>query len=180
MTLIIEEKHRKRALLEAAQQMMTAARTAPKARGIDNIEICCVDGVEIERIADKMVEISERAKAYAGFYRDAGNILQSEVIVLIGTKISSIGLSYCGLCGFKNCDEKNKHPEHPCSFNTGDLGIAVGSAVSRAMDLRVDNRIMYSVGMAVKELGIFGKDVKIILGIPLSCSSKNIFFDRKQ
>ncbi|MFA5783030.1 MAG: ferredoxin domain-containing protein, partial [Bacteroidales bacterium] len=48
-----------------------------------------------------------------------------------------------------------------------------------AMDHRVDNRIMYSVGLAVTEMELLGKDVKIVYGIPLSATSKNPFFDRK-
>ena len=84
----------------------------------------------------------------------------------------------CGLCGFKNCTEKNKKINIPCAFNTTDLGIAVGSAVSVAMDNRIDNRIMYTIGIAVKELNIFNEDVKIIYGIPLSGTSKNPYFDR--
>jgi len=83
------------------------------------------------------------------------------------------------MCGFKNCDEKNQYPNHPCAFNTGDLGIAIGSAVSVAMEHRVDNRIMYTVGQAALEMGILGPEVKIIYGIPLSASGKNPFFDRK-
>ena len=76
--------------------------------------------------------------------------------------------------------EKNKHPDHPCVFNTGDLGIAIGSAASVAMDSRVDSRIMYTVGQALLEMRIFGEEVKIIYGIPLSISGKNPFFDRKK
>jgi uncharacterized ferredoxin-like protein len=83
------------------------------------------------------------------------------------------------MCGFANCEEKNKYPEHPCVFNTGDLGIAIGSAVSVAMDSRVDNRIMYTVGQAILEMKFLGNDVKIAYGIPLSVSPKNPFFDRK-
>jgi len=179
MSILKEDKHRKKALIEVAERMMIAARTAPKGKGIDTLEIALVEGRDIEKIADRMVEISERNNTSPAFGRDAGNILQSEVIVLIGTKIKTLGLAYCGLCGFASCDEKIKHSEIPCVFNTGDLGIAIGSAVSIAMDARVDNRIMYTVGMAVKELGLFGDDVKVIYGIPLSASSKNIFFDRK-
>jgi uncharacterized ferredoxin-like protein len=88
-------------------------------------------------------------------------------------------LDPCGMCGFSNCAEKTEHPDHPCAFNTGDLGIAIGSAVAVAMDNRVDNRIMFSVGMALLEMGTLGNDVKIIYGIPLSISGKNPFFDRK-
>ena len=80
------------------------------------------------------------------------------------------------MCGFSNCAEKNMHPKHPCVFNSGDLGIAIGSAVSVAMDNRVDNRIMYTVGQALPELGVFGNEIRIIYGIPLSISEKNPFF----
>ena len=112
------------------------------------------------------------------FIRDANSILLLDVLVLIGTKINPIGVKQCGLCGFVDCNEKNKHPNNPCSFNTGDLGIAIGSAVSIACDSRVDNRIMLSVGKAVKELNLLGSDVKIIYGIPLSASGNSPFFDR--
>jgi uncharacterized ferredoxin-like protein len=48
------------------------------------------------------------------------------------------------------------------------------------MDNRVDNRIMYTVGQALLEMGILGPDVKVIYGMPLSISGKNPFFDRKE
>jgi uncharacterized ferredoxin-like protein len=99
-------------------------------------------------------------------------------MLLIGTKIQSLGLAYCGLCGYKNCEEKNRYPNSPCAFNTGDLGIAIGSAVSVAADRRIDNRVMYDAGMAARDLNIFPPDIKIIYAIPLSCTSKNPFFDR--
>jgi uncharacterized ferredoxin-like protein len=66
-----------------------------------------------------------------------------------------------------------------CTFNSGDLGIAVGSAVSRAADLRIDNRVMYSAGKAAIELGYLGPEVAIAYGIPLAAKGKNPFFDRK-
>jgi uncharacterized ferredoxin-like protein len=65
-----------------------------------------------------------------------------------------------------------------CSFNAGDLGIALGSAVSRLADWRIDNRIMYTVGMAAKELEILGPQVELIYGIPLSITGKSPYFDR--
>ena len=48
----------------------------------------------------------------------------------------------------KLCAEKEKYPNTPCVFNTGDLNLAIGSAVSLAADLRVDNRVMFSIGKA--------------------------------
>ncbi|MDT8308711.1 MAG: ferredoxin domain-containing protein, partial [Bacteroidales bacterium] len=56
---------------------------------------------------------------------------------------------------------------------------AVGSAISVAMDHRVDNRIMYTAGIAAVEMKMLGEAVKIAYGIPLSATSKNPFFDRK-
>lgn len=178
MPIQTEESVRTENLLAVAKQMMLAARTAPKARGIDHLEIVIVESQDIELISQKMREIGTELDL-PSFLRDADNILQAPVMMLIGTKIKPMGLKKCGHCGFTNCEEKEKNPNAPCSFNTGDLGIAIGSAVALAMDNRVDNRIMYSVGDVVVELGLLGKDVKIAYGIPLSATSKNPFFDRK-
>lgn len=179
MPLIYEDRARKNALYEVAQRMMTAARTAPKGHGTDNLIIAVAERDVIETIAAKMKDMVQTGEAAAFFNRDANNILQSEVMVLLATKIKPLGLKNCGLCGFIDCREKEEHPEHPCAFNTGDLGIAVGSAVSVAMDARADNRIMFSVGKAVKALNLLGDEAKIIYGIPLSATGKNPFFDRR-
>jgi uncharacterized ferredoxin-like protein len=178
MPLSSEESIRTETLIAVAKEMLLAARTAPKARGVDNLEIALVESQDIEMISQKMKEIGQ-IDNNPTFLRDSENILQSTAMLIIGTKIKTQGLKICGHCGFKNCDEKEKHPKVPCTFNTGDLGIAIGSAVSVAMDHRVDNRVMYSVGHAVVELGLLGKDVKIAYGIPLSATAKNPFFDRK-
>ncbi len=174
-----EEEIRKIALYDIAQKMMIAARTAPKGRGIDNIVISCADEKTIASISKKMQEMVKNEGWPHSFARDAENILSAPYMLLLGTRISPVRLKICGMCGFENCDEKDKHPDIPCVFNTGDLGIAIGSAVSIAMDHRVDNRIMYTVGQVVKEMKLMGDDIKIIYGIPLSVSSKNPFFDRK-
>lgn len=178
MPILTEENTRTENLLAVAKQMMLAARTAPKARGIDHLEIAIVESQDIELISQKMREIGSE-RGISSFLRDAENILLAPVMLLIGTKIKSLGLKKCGHCGYKNCEEKDRNPDAPCSFNTGDLGIAIGSAVSIAMDKRVDNRIMYSVGDVVVELGLLGKEVRIAYGIPLSATAKNPFFDRK-
>ncbi|MGI6112952.1 MAG: ferredoxin domain-containing protein [Mahellales bacterium] len=179
MELIHEEAIREETLLDIAKKMMIAARTAPKGRGVDNLVISVVRRATMDKIAEKMREMVRDGVAAQFFLRDADNILSGEVLFLIGTKIQSMGLNPCGLCGFDNCQEKDKNPDHPCAFNTGDLGIAIGSAVSVAMDARVDNRIMFSVGMAAREMKLLGEDVRIIYGIPLSSGGKNPFFDRK-
>ena len=62
-------------------------------------------------------------------------------------------------------------------FQLVDLGIALGSAVKLASDLSVDNRMMYTIGSAAKAQKLLDSDV--IIGIPLSVSGKNPYFDRK-
>lgn len=174
-----EEETRKEVLVGVAKKMMAAARTAPKAKGVDNLVISYVEGETIKIIADKMKEMVEDGLSPDFYIGDANNIMDSEVLLLIATDIKPVGVKQCSLCGFSNCDEKDKNPGIPCSFNTGDLGIAIGSAVSIACDSRVDNRIMMSVGKAAKELNILGDKAKIIHGIPLSCTGKSPYFDRQ-
>ena len=176
MKIIFEKDIKKNQVNDIAQKMLIAARTAPKACGIDNLEIALVQLEGIGEISNKMISLVQSEKAPEFFKRDAQNIRQAQCLVLIGTKISPLGLN-CKLCGFENCQDKD--PNHPCIFNTGDLGIAIGSAVSIACDNRIDNRVMYSVGKAAVEMKLLGKNVKIAYGIPLSASSKNPFFDRK-
>jgi uncharacterized ferredoxin-like protein len=178
MSIIKEKTLTENSLRETASRMAVAARTAPKARGTDTFEIKIVEGDTIKILADKMSRIASE-EDIPFFKRDADNILDCPVVFLIGTTIRSIGLKKCGMCGFTSCEEKNKNPSVPCVFNTGDLGIAVGSAASVCMDDRTDNRIMYTIGQAAMELRFFETDVRIAYGIPLSATSKNPFFDRK-
>ncbi len=179
MALIFEEDIRTETIYSVAKQMSAAARTAPKARGIDNLVIGIADKKEIDKISKTMEEIANRQEASSFFQRDANNILKADYLFLIGTRIKSINVQPCNLCGFSNCEEKNKQPDIPCIFNTNDLGIAIGSAVSVAANHRIDNRVMYSVGKAVVDMKLLGDDVKIAFGIPLSVSPKSPFFDRK-
>jgi len=161
-----------------ADAMAVAAETAPKARGADNMFIGILEGEEIKVASDHMIKMVEERDFPAFFKRDALNILKAQCVFIIGTRITSTGIPACGLCGYKDCKEKDKYPQHPCSFNTGDMGIAIGSAVSVAMDHKVDNRVMFTIGKAVVEMKLLGEEVKIAYGIPLSVSSKNPFFDR--
>lgn len=157
--------------------MMAAARTAPKGCGIDNLEIAMVTGGKTGRLAAKMREVGE-SSGRAFFLRDADNVDGSDAVVLIGAKPRVRKLN-CGLCGFGTCARKeSESPATPCSFDVMDLGIAVGSAVSAAADRRVDNRVMYSAGVAAGELGML-EESTIIIAIPLSCNGKSIYFDRK-
>jgi len=163
-------------LQPVAYALCVAARTAPKGKGKDLLETLVVSGSDRLALAAKMREISER-DGVAFFSRDAGNVEHSQLVVLIGSRKEPLRLPHCGYCGFRDCDAM-KAAGGICAFNTTDLGIAVGSAVSRAADLRIDNRIMYSAGKAALELGLFPAGVELAYAIPLSVSGKSPFFDR--
>lgn len=164
-------------VLNVANLMCVAARTAPKARGMDNIISTVLTGKEKESLARKMERFGKTTEKPPAFARDANNVRQAQAVVLIGTKFDPVGLN-CGFCGFENC-QKCKQAHSRCAHNSGDLGIAVGSAVSIASNNRVDSRVMYTVGWTSVQGKILGEKVKMVLGIPLSASAKNIFFDRK-
>lgn len=172
---INERDTRHERLIQVANEMMTAARTAPKGKGLDIIEVAMATGDTIIQLSEEMKIYSQKA-GFKFFIRDAENILKAEAIVLIGTKSQNQNLN-CGYCGFDTCAEKNEFPEVPCALNTVDVGIAIGSACSVAADHRVDSRVMFSVGRVAQELNLM-PNCSSIYGIPISCSSKSPFFDR--
>lgn len=165
------------AIKDIAEFMAAAARTAPKTRGIDNIEVIAIDDEPAKKkLIEKMKEIS-RKENRPSFERDANSIEASPVILVIGVKTNPAGLN-CGFCGYPTCEEMTRNKE-TCSYNPIDLGIAVGSAAAIASNFHADNRVMYSIGRACLDLKIFNQTVKQALGIPLSVTGKNPFFDRK-
>ncbi|MDR2913669.1 MAG: DUF2148 domain-containing protein [Tannerella sp.] len=170
-----ERDMRRELVVQAAQQMMVAARTAPKGKGIDIIEIALVTGDDIHLMSDEMLKIAAET-GMKFFLRDADNVLQSNVVMILGTHQKPQGLN-CFHCGYRTCE--SKPAEIPCALNIVDLGIAVGSACAKASDLRVDTRVMFSAGLAAQRLEMLGKDCGCVMAIPVSATSKNPFFDRK-
>ena len=166
----------KNGLKQVAEFICIAARTAPKGRGTDNLVTAVISGDSMEKLQQEMRRIAMEEGADF-FSRDADNLETAPYLVLLGTKINPVGMKTCGYCGYKNCEE-NKKNKGICAFNTGDLGIAIGSAVSKAADFRVDNRVLFTAGKAAVNLGYLGDNVRIAYGIPLSSTSKNVFFDR--
>ncbi len=177
MSIVTSQESENYGIRVTATLMCTAARTAPKAKGIDNIVTALVDKQDKQKLVDTMREIAADFNNET-FARDAEAVEKCPILVLIGTKLSPINLRLCGLCGFKDCVQCVEKGGL-CIFNPGDLGIAVGSAVSVAANHRVDNRIMYTVGFTAVKLKLLGEEVKIAYGIPLSATGKNPFFDRK-
>ena len=161
-------------VLDVARQMMIAARTAPKAKGVDVIEVALVTERNIRILSDTMKQMYEE-NGFKFFLRDAENILEAACVVLIGTREQCQGLN-CGYCGFPTCVEREEGV--PCALNTIDVGIAIGSACGVAADHRVDTRVMFSAGQAAQQLDWLDGCTRVF-AIPVSASSKNPFFDRK-
>lgn len=162
------------AILQTAKQMCNAAQTAPKACGKDDIVSGILTGEELQTLGAEMRRIeAETPGCTPIFIRDAELVEKSVAVVLIGVRHQKRGLNPCGICGHGNCGG----PGH-CAYDDIDLGIALGSAVSIAADLRVDNRILYSGGVAAMNLKLLGEDVGTIMAIPLAVAPRNIFFTR--
>jgi uncharacterized ferredoxin-like protein len=164
------------AAIQVAALMVAAARTAPKTRGMDNIKTAAIEDEPAKRqLIARMREIAA-SEDRPGLARDAGNIERALAVVIIGVESNAADLN-CGFCGKPSC-EALREADGVCAFNSIDLGIAVASAAEMAGRFHVDNRVMYSIGRAALDLGWLGPKVKQALGIPLSVTGKNPFFDR--
>ena len=167
-----------RAALDAAARVCAAARTAPKAKGIDRIHTLTLTGENKDAVADEM-ERYGNANGAGFFLRDADNVRAANVLVLIGIVEGKRGLnSLCGHCHFDDCGACAAG-NGVCVFDPIDLGIALGSAAATAADCRVDSRVLFSAGRVAQEMGLMGENVKMIHALPLSVSGKSPFFDRK-
>jgi uncharacterized ferredoxin-like protein len=173
------------AVTTVAGLMALAARTAPKAVGIDSLTIEIVTGKDQEKIGEMMIRIA--AETGMDFFRINGEqVKASDATVLIGVSgEKTLGLN-CGGCGYASCTEmakactaarshKTDYKGPNCVLKVTDLGIAVGSAVKTASIHNVDNRVMYTAGVAALKLGML-KGCSIVYGIPLIASGRDIYF----
>ncbi len=169
--------------VETVAEMMTiAAITAPKAKGENFVTVKTLYGPELQEFARQMEVYGERAHK-VNFDRDAKNVANSEAVVLIGLeKANTLGLN-CGACGYPTCNDLKAQAPYEgefrgptCAHRLLDMGIALGSAAKVASLLNVDNRIMYRIGAAARQMGFVDWD--FVIGIPLSVTGKNIYFDR--
>jgi uncharacterized ferredoxin-like protein len=174
------------ALLTVASLMALSARTAPKGKGKDSIETCIIPNSGLPSLSNEMREFGT-ANSLPFFIRDAGNMAASGACVVIGVRgMEPLGLD-CQGCGYGSCKEmetavKKHGTQGPfrgpnCIIKMADLGIAVGSAVKTASIHNVDNRVMYTAGVAALLRGQL-PGCSVAYGIPLSARGKNIFFDR--
>ena len=189
MTRFKSEEVEREAVRMVAAMMASSARTAPKTRGIDDIKTMIIDGSDLELLANAMEDKAKERPPYLSFFsQDAGNVRNSSRVLLIGVTGEPKKIEEpldCGACGYGTCKkllnarkrQGNDFTGPICMFQAIDLGIALGSAVKQASEFNVDNRMMYTIGAAAKKLGLL--DCDVIIGIPLSVSGKNIYFDRQ-
>ncbi len=173
-------------VLEAlAKSILLAARTAPKAKGVDDIVTALVEKKDVEVLASTRERLADqKGEGFTFLKRDAANLRNAGAAVLIGVKTSGAAGLNCGACGFETCAEMLNRQKVEvdfsgphCMLKYVDLGIAIGAATAKAKDFCIDNRVMYSIGAAARVSGLLDADV--VFGIPLSVTGKNIFFDRR-
>jgi len=178
------------ALRVIAAMMAAASRTAPKANGIDSVDVAVVNGQDLELLAAEMENLSKQKPApYPSrpFHINGNKLRKAGAVILIGVTGNRDDTERplnCGACGFKSCANLKKAGRRQggdfvgptCIMKALDLGIAIGSAVKTAGEFHIDNRIMYTAGAAAKKLGLLRSDV--IMGIPLAIAAKNPFFDQ--
>mgnify|MGYP006303018609 CR=1 FL=1 len=168
-------------IINAINLMALSATTAPRSAGKDFVKIKSLYGNDVVKLGEEMIKYGQNYQK-RNFDRDGANVKKSPAILLIGLKNAEpVGLN-CGACGFNYCAECKAHsgPEFNgplCAFRILDMGIAIGSAVKMAGIISVDNRIMYRAGVVAKKMGIIEAD--FVMGIPVSATGKNIYFDRK-
>jgi len=179
-----------RAVEIVAEMMVLSARTAPKGKGQDSILIRVIAGEELKELSRELARLGQ-ARDIKFFLRDARNLEESDACVLIAAQSGQHAGLNCGGCGHSSCLEMIKaqsrfmeaHKELPfhgpnCVIKMADLGIALGSAAKTASLHNVDNRIMFTAGVAALSLG-WMEGCLVAYGIPLKASGKNIYFDRQ-
>jgi uncharacterized ferredoxin-like protein len=168
--------------------MSVAARTAPKAGGKDFLEIIVIaKHHDLQKIAEVMKAYAPQSSNESFWLRDAANIENADALLLIGLRESKAAGYDCGACGHPTCSEYTKcrqltdkamgYSGPHCVMRMMDIGVALASAAKTASMLNLDNRVQQRVGAAARALGLINAEVA--MGIPVSISGKNIFFDRK-
>ena len=76
--IINERDTRRERALDIANKLITAARTAPKTRGTDFLEVAIITDEEIQKLSDLMQGFEYRGTEYK-MERDSANILRLSV-----------------------------------------------------------------------------------------------------
>lgn len=182
MDTLYQDPTIQKAVETVCELMMVSAITAPKAKGENFVVVKALSGAQLQELAQAMFDYGQKS-GKANYDRDGRNVARSDAVLLVGLKNPNTGGLNCGACGYDLCDEMLGAPVGTtefrgpiCAHRLVDLGIALGSAVKTAGMLNVDNRIMYRIGAAARQMGLV--DWEFVFGVPLSVTGKSIYFDR--
>src|SRR5512143_1828868 len=107
MSLVKSDKMEHDAIEAGAAMMALAMRTAPKTRGIDALQTAVVTGADLENLAQSMEKKSgEKSTNLPIFKRDANNVRNAAVVLLVGVKRDPKRMELpfnCGACGYQTC-----------------------------------------------------------------------------
>jgi len=158
-------------LRQVAELMAISARTAPKAKGEDFIDLKILSGKQLKVLSKAMLDHARKANDPM-WKRDGTCIMRSGAVLLVGIRDPVNKKRKASRSTVKG----DVFAENERARRFIDLGIALGSAAKTASILNVDNRIMWRAGEMARRIGLLKSYV--VIGIPLSASGKNIFFDR--
>ncbi len=175
-------------LIQTAELMCAAARTAPKTKGIDLLSVFYLMPDEFGPVLDEMRAMSlkyDHLRPQRPYERDVICLQQAACLVVIASRRRLMDIAGCDACGFtgepNGCKAAAKAGA-ACVYNAKDLGIALSSAALVAHWRLIDNRIIDTAGRAIVNRELYpqytnGK-VFDAAAIALSVSPKNPFFDR--
>jgi len=107
MPIITSQEAEESGLIRAAELMLISARTAPKAKGEDDILTAMVFREDKEKLASELERMADE-RGDPGFRRDARSVRDSSIVVIIGVRgTKGLGLN-CGGCGFPSCEAMEK------------------------------------------------------------------------
>ena len=108
MAKLASDEAERQAIRIVATMTASSARTAPKARGVDNVQTMLVEGDDIEALARAMQDKAEEKPRCLSpaFRRDARNLRSSTYVLLVGVAGEPKKMDQpldCCACGYETC-----------------------------------------------------------------------------
>jgi len=167
--------------------MALAARTAPKGKGTDMLEIRVLAKKDMKKLAARLEKLGKEKDI--GFFlrmqepRRLGRLCPYRLPGRRSRRHQLRRLRVCDCADFTKALRKKSKRETPFAGPTASS--AWPTSASRSVQqsrpprfITWTNRVMYSGGVAARDLCLFSKDCTVVYAIPLSATGKNIFFDR--
>jgi len=175
-------------VIETAKLMCTAARTAPKTKGVDLLTVFFLLPDEFAPLVTGLEQMSQKydhLRSFRPYERDLDSLRNADALVVIGSRRKLMDIAGCDACGFSGDPNGCKAAAKAgatCAYNAKDLGIALCSAALIAHQRLIDNRIIDTVGRVIVNEKLYPEycpqPIFDAAAVGLSVSGKNPFFDR--